>query len=88
MAALMKQAQKMQQDMQQMQEEIRNSEFTGSAGGGAVKITMDGQHTVSKVGSIRELVDPQEAEMLCDLIAAAFNDANARHSIKKCRRNA
>jgi DNA-binding YbaB/EbfC family protein len=77
MAALMEQAQKMQQDMQQMQEEIRNSEFTGSAGGGAVKITMDGQHTVSKVEIDPELVDPQEAEMLCDLIAAAFNDANA-----------
>ncbi len=77
MAALMKQAQKMQEDMARVQEEIRSSEFTGSAGGGAVKITMNGQHSVTRVEIDPELINPEEAEMLCDLIAAAFNDANA-----------
>lgn len=77
MAALMKQAQKMQEEMAKAQNEILSMDFTGSAGGGAVKITLSGQRNVSKVEIDPELINPEEAEMLCDLIAAAFNDANA-----------
>ena len=71
---LMKQAQKMQADMQKAQEEIASLEITGEAGGGMVKVTMTGKHEVRRV-EIDDSLMGDDKEMLEDLIAAATNDA-------------
>lgn len=71
---LMKQAQKMQQDMQRVQEELANMEVEGKAGGGMVKVIMTGQHDLKRV-SIDDSLMSDDKEMLEDLIAAAVNDA-------------
>ena len=71
---LMKQAQKMQADMQRMQEELANMEVTGQAGGGMVKVVMTGRHDLRRV-SIDESLIGDDKEMLEDLVAAAVNDA-------------
>ncbi|ADN75391.1 conserved hypothetical protein [Ferrimonas balearica DSM 9799] len=77
MGNLMKQAQKMQERMQQVQEEIAVMEVTGEAGAGMVKITMNGAHNVRRV-EIDESLMEDDKEMLEDLIAAAINDAARR----------
>ncbi len=74
---LMKQAQKMQEDMQKAQEEIGNLEVTGEAGGGLVKVTMTGRHEARRVEIDASLVG-DDKDMLEDLIAAAINDATHR----------
>lgn len=66
---------KMQADMQRAQEELKNSEVTGSAAGGMVEITMTGDKEVTAVKIKPEAVDPNDIEMLEDLIVASFNDA-------------
>ncbi len=71
---LMKQAQKMQEDMQRVQEELANMEITGQAGGGMVKVVMTGRHDLKRV-SIDDSLMSDDKEMLEDLIAAAVNDA-------------
>ena len=71
---LMKQAQAMQANMQKAQAEIANIEVIGEAGGGMVKVTMNGRHEVKRV-QIEPTVIAEEREMLEDLIAAAANDA-------------
>jgi nucleoid-associated protein EbfC len=71
---LMKQAQKMQADMQQAQEEIQNLEITGMAGGGMVTVVMTGRHDVKRVNIDVSLMQ-DDKEMLEDLVAAAVNDA-------------
>tara|TARA_R110002049_G_scaffold2743_4_gene21081 strand:- start:12525 stop:12848 length:324 start_codon:yes stop_codon:yes gene_type:complete len=71
---LMKQAQKMQEDMQKAQEEIKLIEVDGQSGGGMVKITMMGSHEVKRVVIDDSLIG-DDKEMLEDLIAAAMNDA-------------
>lgn len=71
---LMKQAQKMQADMQKAQEEIASLEITGEAGGGMVKVTMTGKHEVRRV-EIDDSLMGDDKEMLEDLVAAATNDA-------------
>lgn len=71
---LMKQAQKMQADMQRAQEELANMEVTGQAGGGMVKVVMTGRHDLKRV-SIDDSLMSDDKEMLEDLIAAAVNDA-------------
>lgn len=71
---LMKQAQKMQEDMQKVQEEVQNMEVTGQAGGGMVNIVMTGRHDVKRV-SIDDSLLQDDKEMLEDLVAAAVNDA-------------
>lgn len=70
---LMKQAQKMQADMQKAQEEVARMEVTGQAGGGLVSVIMTGRHDVKRVSIDQSLMD--DKEMLEDLIAAAMNDA-------------
>lgn len=70
---LMKQAQKMQADMQKAQEEIQNMEVTGTAGGGLVTVVMTGRHDVKRVTIDTSLMQ-DDKEMLEDLIAAAVND--------------
>lgn len=71
---LMKQAQKMQEDMQRAQEEIANMEIEGQSGGGLVKVLMNGQHELRKV-SIDDSLVGDDKDMLEDLVAAAVNDA-------------
>ncbi len=71
---LMKQAQKMQEDMQKAQEEIKLIEVEGQSGGGMVKVTMMGSHEVKRI-SIDDSLIGDDKDMLEDLIAAAMNDA-------------
>ncbi len=72
---LMKQAQRMQRQMEESQKELEEKEVTGTAGGGAVSITVSGKKDIKKVKIDPEAVDPEDVEMLEDLIMAAANDA-------------
>lgn len=74
MGNLMKQAQKMQEDMQKAQEEVQRAEVNGESGAGLVKITMNGRHDVKGVEIDASLME-EDKEILEDLIAAAINDA-------------
>ncbi|MCW8826456.1 MAG: YbaB/EbfC family nucleoid-associated protein [Gammaproteobacteria bacterium] len=71
---IMKQAQKMQADMQKAQEELANMEVTGKSGGGLVSVVMTGRHDVKRV-SIDDSLMEDDKDMLEDLLAAAVNDA-------------
>jgi nucleoid-associated protein EbfC len=71
---MMKQAQKMQADMQKAQEEIKNMEVEGQSGGGMVKVIMQGSHEVKRI-SIDDSLLADDKDMLEDLVAAAVNDA-------------
>ena len=71
---IMKQAQKMQEEMQKAQAELANAEVTGESGGGMVKVVMRGTHEVNRV-TIDPTLMEDDQEMLEDLIAAAINDA-------------
>ena len=71
---LMRQAQQMQETMQKAQAELADLEVTGEAGGGMVKVTMNGRHEVRRV-QIEPSIAGEDREMLEDLIAAAINDA-------------
>ena len=73
LGGLMKQAQKMQEDMQKAQAEIANLEVTGQAGGGMISVVMTGRHDIRRVNIDDSVMD--DKEMLEDLIAAAVNDA-------------
>ena len=75
MANLMKQAQKMQRQMEEQAKEMETKEFTATAGGGAVEVTVSGKREVVKVKLDQEVVDPDDVEMLEDLIVAATNEA-------------
>ncbi len=72
---LMKQAQKMQRQMEEQQKALEEKEFTAAAGGGAVEVTVSGKKMVTKVKLAEEVVDPDDIEMLEDLITAAVNEA-------------
>lgn len=72
---LMKQAQKMQKQMEEATKELEDKEVTASAGGGAVEVTISGKKEVTKVKLAEEVVDPDDIEMLEDLIMAAANEA-------------
>ncbi len=71
---LMKQAQKMQEDLQKAQERLAQEETVGESGGGLVKVTMNGRHEVRRV-EIDDSLMGDDKEMLEDLVAAALNDA-------------
>ena len=75
MSNLMKQAQRMQRQMEESAKELESKEFTAAAGGGAVEVTVTGKKEVSKVKLDPEAVDPDDVEMLEDLIMAATNEA-------------
>ena len=75
MNAMMKQAQKMQQQMAEMQAELEKREFETSAGGGAVTVKVNGKKEVIDIEIQPEVVDPEDVEMLQDLIIAAVNEA-------------
>ena len=72
---LMKQAQRMQRQMEESQKELETKEFTAKAGGGAVSVTVTGAKVVKSVEISKEVVDPDDVEMLQDLIVAATNEA-------------
>lgn len=72
---LMKQAQRMQRQMEEGQKELEVKEFTASAGGGAVEVTVNGKKEILGVKLSQEVVDPDDIEMLQDLIMAAANEA-------------
>ena len=74
MQALMRQAQKMQEDMKKIRDEIDATEYTSTVGGGMVAVTMLGNKTVEAVKIKREVVDPDDVEMLEDLVVSAVND--------------
>ena len=75
---LMKQAQQMQAKMAEMQEQLADIEVTGAAGGGMITVTLNGKSELRSVKIDPSLVDPDEVEVLEDLIAAAFNDAKVK----------
>ena len=74
-AAMMKQVQKMQQDMIRMQEELEAKTYTASAGGGVVKAEVNGKNEVVSLTIDPEAVDPDDVEMLQDMVIAAVNEA-------------
>ena len=74
-AAMMKQVQKMQQDMLRMQEEMENKTYTASAGGGMVKAEVSGKNELVGLEINPEAVDPDDVDMLQDMVIAAVNEA-------------
>ena len=75
LSQLMKQAQKMQEDLANAKEELFSTEFKATAGGGMVEVVMMGDKTLKSIKFKPEIVDPDDVEMLEDLTAAAINDA-------------
>ena len=75
MQNIMKQAQRLQRQMEEAQKELETMEFEATSGGGVVKVTVSGQKQVLKVELQPEVVDPDDIEMLQDLIMAAVNEA-------------
>ena len=74
-AAMMKQAQKMQQEMLRMQEEMESKTYSATTGGGMVTATVNGKHEVVDLKINPEAVDPDDVEMLQDMVMAAVNEA-------------
>jgi nucleoid-associated protein EbfC len=75
---MMKQAQQMQAKMAEMQAQLETVEMTGAAGGGLVQVTVGGKGNLRKIKLDKSLMDPNEVEVLEDLIVAAFNEAKNR----------
>ena len=75
MQAMLKQAQKMQEDMAAAQAELEAREYTATAGGGMVTATVDGKHLLRSLERNPEAVEPDDTEMLSDMIVAAVNEA-------------
>lgn len=78
MQALMRQAQKMQEEAMKASQEVEEAEVEGQASGGLVKVTLKGNKTPVAVNIDPSVVDPDDVEMLEDLVLAAFNDAAAK----------
>ncbi len=78
MGNMMKQAQKLQSKMMKMQEELEKETVEASAGGGMVKAVANGKQQVVSIAIEKEVVDPDDVEMLQDLVVAAVNDALAQ----------
>ncbi len=72
---MMKQVQKMQREMEKKQRELEEKSYTATAGGGAVKVTIDGKRVVQSLQLSEAVVDPDDIDMLQDLIIVALNDA-------------
>lgn len=72
---MMKKIQEMQENMERIQKEVEATEFTSSVGGGAVEVTVNGAHEVTAVNLKPEIVDPEDIEMLEDLILSACNES-------------
>ena len=74
-AAMIKQAQKMQQDMLKMQQELENTNYTAAAGGGMVKVSINGKKEILAIDIKPDIVDPDDIETLQDILVAAVNQA-------------
>lgn len=72
---IMKQAKKMQEEMQKSQEELSNKEFDSTAGGGAISVKVTGEKVLKEIKIKPEVVDPEDVEMLEDLILTCVNEA-------------
>lgn len=77
---LMKQAQRMQRQMEESKKALDEKEFTAKSGGGAVEVVMTGDHALKSITISKEAVDPDDVEMLQDLIVAAVGEANRQIS--------
>ena len=75
MNQMLKQAQKMQEDMATLQSDLEEREYTASSGGGIVSVTVDGKHLIKSIKINPDAVDPEDPEMLEDLITVAVNEA-------------
>lgn len=75
MNAMLKQAQKMQEDMAALQSDLETREYSAAAGGGMVEVTINGKHEITGLSIKPDVVDPDDIEMLEDLITAAVNEA-------------
>lgn len=75
MNSMMKKVQKMQQEMARTQQEIEEKEFSSTAGGGVIEAVVNGKKEVVKIKIDEDVVDPEDTEMLEDLVVAAINDA-------------
>ena len=75
MNQMLKQAQKMQEDMAALQEDLEQREYTATSGGGMIEVTVDGKHLVKSIKISPDAVDPDDVEMLEDLITVAVNEA-------------
>lgn len=78
MQALMRQAQKMQEEAMRASQEVDEAEIEGQASGGLVKVVLKGNKTPVSVNIDKSVVDPDDVEMLEDLVLAAFNDASSK----------
>lgn len=75
MQSMLRQAQKIQEDIEAKKAELEEKEYVVSSGGGMVEITVKGNHEVKAIGLNPEVVDPEDVEMLEDMLVAAFNEA-------------
>lgn len=75
MQSMIRQAQKMQEDIEAKKAELEEKEYVVTSGGGMVEITLKGNHEVKTIGLNPEVVDPEDVEMLEDMLVAAFNEA-------------
>ena len=75
MNQMLKQAQKMQEDMANLQADLEQREYTATSGGGMVEVTVDGKHLIKSIKISPDAVDPDDSEMLEDLITVAVNEA-------------
>ncbi len=78
MQAMLRQAQKMQEDMGRVQQELQERTYDATSGGGAVAATVNGQHQLTSLTIKPEVIDPDDAEMLADLVMAAVNEAQRK----------
>ena len=75
MNQMLKQAQKMQEDMQALQADLEEREYSATSGGGMVEVTVDGKHLIKSIKINPDAVDPDDVEMLEDLVTVAVNEA-------------
>lgn len=75
MNQMLKQAQKMQADMTALQDDLEQREYTATAGGGMVEVTVDGKHLIKSIKINPDCVDPEDVEMLEDFVTVAVNEA-------------
>ena len=75
MNQMLKQAQKMQEDMQNLQEDLEQREYTATSGGGLVEVTVDGKHFIKSIKINPDAIDPEDTEMLEDFVTIAVNEA-------------
>ena len=80
MQAMLRQAQKMQEDMARVQQELEERTYTATAGGNAVSATVDGKHQLTALTIQPDVIDPDDAAMLADLVMAAVNEAQRKAS--------